>query len=145
MRYITVDEILEINRGTRGALDAQGLRTAGQRSHATQQSAFGEDAYPYIHLKADTLMHSLARNHACFYARNGWRLDLEQAKPSFWSSTPLKAAWTQTTSHLRSRAERPRSVAVFGPLRTSCRSRVTAAEDGDPKRRGRTSNAIVTT
>jgi prophage maintenance system killer protein len=45
-----------------------------------QQSAFGEDAYPDIHLKAGALMHSLARNHACFYARNAWRLDLERGE-----------------------------------------------------------------
>ena len=95
MRYLTVDEVLEINRAVLeeqstlrdyGLLDSAALRP--------QQSVFGDDAYPDIHLKAGALMHSLARNHAfidgnkrtallatvVFYARNGWRLDLEQGE-----------------------------------------------------------------
>lgn len=93
MIYLTVDEILEINRALVG--DQSTLRDYGLLDAAVmrpQQSVFGEDAYPDIHLKSGALMHSLARNHAfidgnkrtallatvVFYARNGWLLDLEQ-------------------------------------------------------------------
>jgi len=95
MRYLTVDEVLEINRTVLG--ERSTLRDYGLLDGAVmrpQQSVFGEDAYPDIHLKAGALLHSLARNHAftdgnkrtallatvVFYTRNGWLLDLEQGE-----------------------------------------------------------------
>lgn len=100
MRYLTVDQVLQINRSLfrsddgqapevypdHGRLDAAVMRP--------QASAGGEDAYPDIHTKVAALMHSLARNHAfldgnkrtallaafAFYAINGWVLALDEGE-----------------------------------------------------------------
>jgi death on curing protein len=63
--YLDLDDLLEI---ARAAVDGDVmvgdyglLESALARPRA---SAFGEDAYPDLHLKAAALLHSLARNHA---------------------------------------------------------------------------------
>jgi death-on-curing protein len=65
MRYLTVDEVLEINAevmGGRHALrDLDLLESAVARPQA---SAFGVDAYPDLASKAAALLHSLVLNHA---------------------------------------------------------------------------------
>ncbi len=65
MRYLTVEEVLEINAelmGGRHALRDQGLLdSAVARPKA---SAFGSDAYPDLVSKAAALLHSLVLNHA---------------------------------------------------------------------------------
>lgn len=85
MRYLTVEEIIEINEtevgpallGDFGRLESAVLRP--------QTTVGGEDAYADIHTKAAALMHSLIRNHpfldgnkrtgviaiVVFYLRNG--------------------------------------------------------------------------
>ena len=58
--------MLQINRSLKDPLEGQeiypnhGLLDAAVMR--PQQPAFGEDAYPDIHLKAGALLHSLARN-----------------------------------------------------------------------------------
>lgn len=109
MRYLTVDDVLRINRsvlygdyeiGEEVFADLGLLDSAVMRP---QQSAFGEDAYADIHMKAGALLHSLARNHAfvdgnkrtallavvMFYAMNGWLLTLDQGVAV---SLPIDAA-----------------------------------------------------
>lgn len=90
MRYLTVDEVAQINRivlreGEPFLPDLGLLEAAVMRP---QQSVFGTDAYATIHHKAAALMHSLARNHAfmqgnkrtalaataAFYTLNDWDL-----------------------------------------------------------------------
>lgn len=73
VRYVTVDELVYINEqliqdrnihtiveGKRAVRDMDLLEAAVGRP---QQSAFGEDAYPTLALKAAAMLHSIARNH----------------------------------------------------------------------------------
>ena len=65
MRYLTVDEALEINAEVMGGRPA--LRDRGLLESAVarpQASAFGADAYPDLATKAAALLHSLVLNHA---------------------------------------------------------------------------------
>jgi death-on-curing protein len=63
--YLDLDDLLEIAReavgGDVSVRDYGLLESALARPSA---SAFGQDAYPDLHLKAAALLHSLARNHA---------------------------------------------------------------------------------
>jgi death-on-curing protein len=65
MRYLTVEEVLEINaevmRGRHALRDLGLLESAVARPQA---SAFGADAYPDLASKAAALLHSLVLNHA---------------------------------------------------------------------------------
>ena len=65
IEYLDLDDLLAIARAAIGEDVAVGdyglLESALARPRA---SAFGQDAYPDLHLKAAALMHSLARNHA---------------------------------------------------------------------------------
>lgn len=94
MEYLTTDDIVRINESEVGPnllLDFGLLESAVLRP---QQSVFGQDAYPDIHLKAAALMHSLVRNHPfadgnkrtavlaviVFYGINGLGLQAEQGE-----------------------------------------------------------------
>jgi death-on-curing protein len=64
VRYLTEDEVLGIYRRHIGP---ETLRSPGGFSSAVarpMQSAFGEDAYPTLFLKAAALMQSLAENQS---------------------------------------------------------------------------------
>ncbi len=89
MIHLTLEDLLYIAERTLGGKpelrDIGLLESASARPRAT---AFGEDAYSSLHLKAAALLHSVARNHALvdgnkrlalaamltFYGVNGWRL-----------------------------------------------------------------------
>jgi death on curing protein len=89
--FLTLEDLLHVAERTLGAepriRDVGLLESALARPQAT---AFGEPAYPTIHLRAAALLHSLARNHAlidgnkrlalaatiAFYGINGMRLTL---------------------------------------------------------------------
>jgi death-on-curing protein len=65
MRYLTVEEVLEINAEVMGGEHA--LRDQGLLESAVarpQASAFGTDAHPDLASKAAALLHSLILNHA---------------------------------------------------------------------------------
>lgn len=65
MRYLTVEEVLEINAELiwgRPALRDRGLLESAVAR--PQASAFGADAYPDLATKAAALLHSLVLNHA---------------------------------------------------------------------------------
>jgi death on curing protein len=63
--YLDLEDLLEIARAAVGSdvvvRDYGLLESALARPRA---SAFGQEAYPDLHLKAAALQHSLARNHA---------------------------------------------------------------------------------
>ena len=65
IRYLTVDQVLEINaevmNGRHTLRDRALLESAVARPQA---SAFGADAYPDLVSKAAALLHSLVLNHA---------------------------------------------------------------------------------
>jgi death-on-curing protein len=64
VRYLTVEEVLEINTEVMGGRHA--LRDRGLLESAVarpQASAFGADAYPDLASKAAALLHSLVLNH----------------------------------------------------------------------------------
>jgi len=65
MRYLTVEEVLEINAEVMGGRHV--LRDWGLLESAVarpQASAFEVDAYPDLASKAGALLHSLVMNHA---------------------------------------------------------------------------------
>ncbi len=64
MRYLTVEEVSQINADLTGA---DLLRDAGLLASAVgrpSQTVFGEDAYPDLYTKIAALFESLACNHA---------------------------------------------------------------------------------
>lgn len=64
MRYLTVEEVAQINADLTGA---SLLRDAGLLASAVgrpSQTAFGEDAYSDLYTKVAALFESLASNHA---------------------------------------------------------------------------------
>jgi death-on-curing protein len=75
MRYLTVEEVLEINSEVMGGGHA--LRDLGLLESAVarpQASAFGIDAYPDLASKAAALLHSLVLNHAFVDGNNRFPL-----------------------------------------------------------------------
>ena len=63
MRYLSVDDVLYLHAlevGRHVPLRDRGLLESAVAR--PQQSAFGEDAYPNLHLKAAALLQSLAQN-----------------------------------------------------------------------------------
>ena len=65
MRYLHVNEVLHLHAlevGSEVPLRDRGLLESAVAR--PQQSAFGEDAYPTLHLKAAALLQSLAQNQA---------------------------------------------------------------------------------
>jgi death-on-curing protein len=88
--FLDLDDLLHVARRT---LDDVEIRDVGLLESAAarpRSTAFGEDAYPSNHLKAASLLHSVARNHPlvdgnkrlalgatiAFYGLNGLRLTL---------------------------------------------------------------------
>lgn len=69
MRYLTVNEVAEINRREAEGSDILSFPMLESAVARPRHSAFGEDAYPDIFQKAGALMHSLASNH-CFVNGN---------------------------------------------------------------------------
>ena len=64
MRYLSVEEVIEINAQVMGGKHV--LRDRGLLESAVarpQASAFGADAYPDLAAKAAALLHSLVLNH----------------------------------------------------------------------------------
>ncbi len=64
MRYLSVEEVIEINAQVMGGKHV--LRDRGLLESAAarpQASAFGADAYPDLAAKAAALLHSLVLNH----------------------------------------------------------------------------------
>lgn len=65
VEYLTMEDLLDIAAGAVGqevlVRDYGLLEAAVARPQA---SAFGQDAYPDLHVKAAALLHSLIRNHA---------------------------------------------------------------------------------
>ena len=61
--YLTLEDLLIFTEllGAGPVRDVGLLESAAARAQAT---AFGEDAYPSVELKAAALMHSICRNHA---------------------------------------------------------------------------------
>jgi death-on-curing protein len=63
VEYLDLEDLLQLVRD----LTAGPVRDVGLLDSAAarpQSSAFGEDAYPTLALKAAALLHSIARNHA---------------------------------------------------------------------------------
>lgn len=88
MIFLDLDDLLHIARRTLGDVEIRDVGLLQSASARPRSTAFGEDAYPSIHLKAAALLHSIARNHPlvdgnkrlalagtiAFYGLNGFRL-----------------------------------------------------------------------
>jgi death-on-curing protein len=88
--FLDLEDLLHIARRTLGDVEIRDVGLLESASARPRSTAFGEDAYPSIHLKAAALLHSVARNHPlvdgnkrlalaatiAFYGLNGVRLTL---------------------------------------------------------------------
>ncbi|HWH30258.1 MAG TPA: type II toxin-antitoxin system death-on-curing family toxin [Mycobacteriales bacterium] len=63
MRYLDLDDLLHIARRTLPVVEVRDLGLIDAAAGRAQASAYGEDAYPTLELKAAALLHSIARNH----------------------------------------------------------------------------------
>jgi death on curing protein len=62
--YLDVEDLLHIAERILGNVEMRDVGLLASAAARPAASAFGEDAYPTIHEKAASLIHSLARNHA---------------------------------------------------------------------------------
>ena len=90
MIFLDLEDLLHVARRTLGDVEIRDVGLLESASARPRSTAFGEDAYPSIHLKAAALLHSIARNHPlvdgnkrlalaatiAFYGLNGLRLTL---------------------------------------------------------------------
>lgn len=101
---MNLDDILGLVR----ALDIGPVRDVGLLDSAVarpRSSAFGEDAYPTIGLKAAALLHSLVNNHALVDGnkRIAWLatvvfLDLNGLRPALTDSEAFELVWEVAAS-----------------------------------------------
>lgn len=61
--YLTTDDLIAITHEL-GGLQVRDMGLLDSAANRPQASAFGDDAYPDLHLKATVLLESIARNHA---------------------------------------------------------------------------------
>jgi death on curing protein len=88
--YLDVEDLLHVARRTLGDVQMRDVGLLESASARPRSTAFGDEAYPSIHDKAASLLHSLARNHPlvdgnkrlalaatiAFYGVNGSRLTM---------------------------------------------------------------------
>jgi death-on-curing protein len=88
--FLDLEDLLHVARRTLGDVEVRDVGLLESASARPRSTAFGEDAYPSIHVKAAALLHSIARNHSlvdgnkrlalaatlAFYGLNGLRLTL---------------------------------------------------------------------
>jgi death-on-curing protein len=88
--FLDLEDLLHVAQRTLGDFEIRDVGLLESASARPRSTAFGEDAYPSIHLKAASLLHSIARNHPlvdgnkrlalaatiAFYGLNGLRLTL---------------------------------------------------------------------
>jgi death-on-curing protein len=88
--YLDSEDLLHVARRTLGEVQMRDIGLLESASARPRSTAFGDEAYPSIHDKAASLLHSLARNHPlvdgnkrlalaatiAFYGVNGFRLTL---------------------------------------------------------------------
>jgi death-on-curing protein len=104
VEYLNLDDILGLVR----ALGIGPVRDVGLLDSATarpRSSAFGEDAYPTIRLKAAALLHSLVNNHALVDGnkRLAWLatvvfLDLNGLNPTLTDNEAFDLVWEMAAS-----------------------------------------------
>ncbi len=90
MIFLDLEDLLHVARRTLGDVEIRDVGLLESASARPRYTAFGEDAYPSIHLKAAAMLHSIARNHPlvdgnkrlalaatiAFYGLNGLRLTM---------------------------------------------------------------------
>jgi death-on-curing protein len=106
VEYLNLDDILGLVR----ALGIGPVRDIGLVDSATarpRSSAFGEDAYPTIRLKAAALLHSLVNNHALVDGnkRLAWLativfLDLNGLNPTLSDNEAFDLVWDVAASSI---------------------------------------------
>jgi death-on-curing protein len=88
--FLDLEDLLHVARRTLGQFEIRDVGLLESASARPRSTAFGEDAYPSVHVKAAALLHSIARNHPlvdgnkrlalaatiAFYGLNGWRLTM---------------------------------------------------------------------
>jgi death on curing protein len=88
--FLDLEDLLHVARRTLADVEIRDVGLLESASARPRSTAFGEDAYPSIHLKAAALLHSIARNHPlvdgnkrlalaatiAFYGLNGLRLTM---------------------------------------------------------------------
>lgn len=90
MIFLDLEDLLHVAQRTLGDVEIRDVGLLESAAVRPRSTAFGEDAYPSIHSKAASLLHSIAPNHPlidgnkrlalaatiAFYGLNGLRLSL---------------------------------------------------------------------
>jgi death-on-curing protein len=61
--FLDLEDLLHVARRTLENVEIRDVGLLESASARPRSTAFGEDAYPSIHLKAAAMLHSIARNH----------------------------------------------------------------------------------
>lgn len=64
MELLTLEDLLHVAEMTLGEFEVRDIGLVDAAASRPRASAFGEDAYPSLELKAAALVQSVARNHA---------------------------------------------------------------------------------
>src|SRR6266568_1286064 len=62
-RYLTTNDLVAIAHATLGDALIRDVGLIDSAAHRPMASAFGQEAYPDLYLKAAALLHSILRNH----------------------------------------------------------------------------------
>jgi death-on-curing protein len=120
VEFLELDDLVEMIR-TLGVGPVRDLGLLDSAVHRPRFSAFGEDAYPTIPLKAATLLHSLTSNHALVDGnkRLAWLAtvvfcDINGLKPELSDQEAFELVWDVSSKHIEVAeiAERMRLVAT---------------------------------
>jgi death-on-curing protein len=106
VEFLELDDLVEMIR-TLGVGRVRDLGLLDSAVHRPQFSAFGEDAYPTIPLKAATLLHSLTSNHALVDGnkRLAWLAtvvfcDLNGLKPELSDQEAFELVWDVASNQI---------------------------------------------
>jgi hypothetical protein len=91
---LTVEDLLLI-ADTIGAAAVRDIGLLDAAAHRPRATAFGQEAYPTLHLKAAALLDAVVRNHALVDGdtRLGWQR--RSSSMTSMASTSTRPAWTR--------------------------------------------------
>ena len=106
VEYLELDDVMEMIRKL-GIGPVRDIGLLDSAVHRPQSSAFGEEAYPSVALKAASLLHSLTKSHALVDGnkRIAWLCtvvfcDLNGLRPELHDDEAFQLVWDMASSHM---------------------------------------------